>query len=238
MNKQLFSPYWLLGLVLFLGYTHCLFAQTTDDQAFIRKGSIALTGSAWLNLQGSPGSTYRNGYVMPQLALYLRDNLAFTAGIGFTSEGRTYTYTRIYGEDKDKLGSWGINSSIGLTYLKWIGKRFALTGSGNLNTTIGRRYHDLLSDGARIQDRVYSGETPYWSAGISISPGLAFLLSERWLLTATFGSVQYNYTETKQFESFGPVDHLYNLKGGNSSNFYASLSSGLSLGFQYFLRRK
>jgi hypothetical protein len=244
----------LVGLAFLCGLSAQLNAQSNDEQAVIRKGSIAINGSAYFQSYGSPGSTHQYAFVQPSLTLYLKDNLALLVGIrydGTTSTNKSTSFVTVPSglppsgsfaivpyESTDERSSSLLGPVVGIQYYKWIGKRFALTASGVISARFGSRSHSITVPPSGSSSLPYEASATTLSITSSIGPGIAYHLNERWLLTASFGSISYDYSETQGAPQADENLNLYNARGGISGSFQASLTSGLSLGFQYFLRRK
>lgn len=248
--KALFTTAVLLALLLSAPTALGQSTPSTDEQAAIRKGSIGLSGSANLWLDGSPGSTSSQGGVSPFLSFFVRDNLSVTVGLSYSGSSRKslsdqlsffipgqfgpilvqYSGEQIY-------GSWSLSASLGINYYKWLGKRLALVGLMGLSGGLLQNTHEITPP-PLPSGQPWSGVSNGFIIQASLSPGLAYAMSERWLLTASFGSLLFRYSETKRAPEFDQNSSLFNLRGSTGSSFQASLSSGLSLGFTYFLRRR
>jgi len=241
----------LLALLL---SAHNVLGQSTpnsDDQTIIRKGSIGLGGVANIWADGSPGNTWSQGNVAPSASFFIRDNLALVTSLLYFGSRQASSFQNSSFTGVDGMGNpifftypservnttMRLGAQVGINYYRWIGKRFAIVGFMGLSGGFLRNTQSLTPPPFPTS-APWSGAANGFFLQATLSPSLVYALSERWLLTASFGSLFFSYNEVNQAEEFRQNSSLWALSGSVNSSFQASLSSGLSLGFTYFLRRR
>lgn len=165
----------------------------------------------------------------PRFGFFL--NETFLLGFGLSYEFRKITYETEYTFGQpiiytsvQKRNMYFFNPYV-QKYINLSDKLY-LTLSGNLKIGLGDSSYEVNSN---------KTETEALEFEVSIAPGLTYFVSNKWALTANFGSLYYDHYKETLTTDVGVDEDPVNV----DKNFGASFQfNTFSIGFQYYLNNK
>ncbi|WP_347156765.1 hypothetical protein [Pontibacter chitinilyticus] len=165
--------------------------------------------------------------VSPGAGLFIHDNVEFGVNLDLSfSHVSGYSYHDGNPLLSSKSRDYGVGFSPYLQKYWTVTNQLYLTGSASVFASFHHTQNNIPD--SPIKDSIGRG----YGVGASLSPGLAFFLSNNFSLGASFGLVQFTHSYTKT-----EVNN-YESSFNSVNNLAASLNPGFYyLGIQYYLNR-
>lgn len=180
----------IITLVLFL-LSLFVSAQEAPKKFLIEKGTWSLGGAAGVNFNNSNRDDYKYdnfGFTLrPEAGYFIKENLAAGLLLG-------YNYNKSKSFRPEEFQE---STNNGFTIAPYLQKYFAISESFSFNLTgsleyTWRTYKNDYDDCLNCQEDTRN------LYGISLRPGLSYLLSDKFSLDANLGALQYSHSEFRE----------------------------------------
>lgn len=180
-----------LSLFFLVFFSLCLNAQTDSEKFLIQEGSWIMGG--YVNASGNrlenPSSETRSFAfsIRPEAGYFISDNLALgmLAGYGYAYDKNNGTST----SSKYETNGFVVAPYI-KTYLP-VSRSFAINFTGSME--YGRRWINYETENC-----INCSNTIENRYSVAVQPGLSYQLSDRFLLDARLGILQYSHRDVNQ----------------------------------------
>lgn len=187
-----------------------VYSQTSEGAMFV-SGSVgvSLSSTKYKNDGNtSDGPKYFGFSFAPRAGYFIKDNIAVGAAIGVFSNRTKYI-------DGDIDKSITVDFMPFARYYHMMDDKFGLFGHGELTVGFGKNKYEGESN----------NDKNIFKAGITAAPGVVYFVKKNIAIEATLGSIGFNTTSYKNSDDSKTT----------TSDFRLNLSTGLNLGFVFFL---
>ncbi|UZR95298.1 outer membrane beta-barrel protein [Chondrinema litorale] len=155
----------------------------------------------------------------PSFGFFIKDNISLSAGLGYNYLKNISEYPDDEGTTKETFKNKSFTFTINSRFHKSVTDNFYLFLQPSASVSIGNRQYEQHEDEG----------TKYYTFSLGISPGLLFMINEKFGIESTFGFLGYTKSKNK------PYDDSQTLPNSENNNLNFNLSpSTLQFGFRYY----